>query len=438
MQEIPFPNQEIHQHYLNGYLTYEKSIERNEKQLKCLRCGNEDRRKFASHQCGRCNRECVYCRHCIMMGKVSECQPLVRWIGPPLTYQKGKDELNWDGELSYGQKQASSEVVHAIQKNEELLVWAVCGAGKTEVLFEGISVAIAAGKKVLIATPRSDVVVELMPRIKKVFPTTSVIALYGNSRDRGKDGQLVISTTHQLVRYDDAFDVIIVDEVDAFPYSFDPMLAFAVKSSAKNNASIIYLSATPDDMMKKRVNVGELRVVKIPKRYHGHPLPVPRLCWAGNWPKLIKRGKIPNVVVRWVQSILTEQKQALIFIPSVVLLTIILPIFQMINRNIVAVHAEDPQRRSKVQQFRDGKITILLTTTILERGVTVPNIAVGVFGAEEKVFTESALVQIAGRAGRSADYPDGDVVFFHYGKTKAIVKAIQHIKEMNRMGGRYQ
>lgn len=406
-----------------------------DRSLKCLRCGNTDSNKFSSHQCGRCHRECVYCRHCIMMGKISSCVPLLKWVGPPLHFPKKKDVLTWSGELSEGQRRASLEVVRAVNERKELLVWAVCGAGKTEVLFAGISKALEGGKRVLVATPRSDVVLELLPRLKEVFPTTSVVALYGNSKDRGKDGQLFISTTHQLIRYDNTFDLVIVDEVDAFPYTYDPMLAYAVKSCAKKDACIIYLSATPDEKMKKRVNSGELNVVKIPKRYHGYPLPVPRLCWLGNWQKSLKRNKLPNVIVHWLQNLFKEKKQAFLFVGTVVNLGTVLPVFQAVNNNIVGVHAQDPQRREKVQAFRRGEIPVLLTTTILERGVTVPNVSVGVFAAEHEVFTESALVQIAGRAGRSAEYPDGEVVFFHYGKTKSMIKAIQHINEMNRLGG---
>ncbi|HEY9577973.1 MAG TPA: helicase-related protein, partial [Pseudobacillus sp.] len=111
-----------------------------------------------------------------------------------------------------------------------------------------------------------------------------------------------------------------------------------------------------------------------------------------------------------------------------------LPLFQQIDSSIAAVHAEDPNRKEKVISMREKKLPLLLSTTILERGVTFPNIDVAVIGAEDDVFTESALVQIAGRAGRSADFPDGEVRFFHFGKTKAIVKAVSHIEQMNKEG----
>ena len=83
--------------------------------------------------------------------------------------------------------------------------------------------------------------------------------------------------------------------------------------------------------------------------------------------------------------------------------------------------------------MREGDLDFLITTTILERGVTFKNIDVLVIGSEEKIYTESALVQIAGRAGRSSDYPRGDVIFFHYGQSKAMKSAVHQISRMNHL-----
>ena len=111
-----------------------------------------------------------------------------------------------------------------------------------------------------------------------------------------------------------------------------------------------------------------------------------------------------------------------------------LPILRQFDPTIQSVHAEDPERKNKVQKMRTKEIPLLLTTTILERGVTFPNIDVAVVGAEDPIFTESALVQIAGRAGRSKDHPDGVVTFFHYGKTDEMIKARRQIVSMNSEG----
>lgn len=479
LQEISTPIEEIHEHYQNGIVSYHKGIVEKGGTYFCERCGNNKRHLFASHHCSRCDEECVYCRHCITMGKVSQCSPLLTWSGPPIQYEKSERCLQWQGTLSAGQQVASEKIVTAVRgidqhaltpetpsvsnteqfsiqrsihkittavkeliipseqgplskSNSKLLIWAVCGAGKTEILFEGMNKAIEQGQTVLIATPRSDVVHELTPRIKAVFPKVSVLSLFGGSEDRGKEGQLVIATTHQLLRYENHFDFVVIDEVDAFPFSYDPMLKYAAEKAAKRNATKILLTATPD---KKLQNAPDIDIVKIPKRYHSFPLPVPRSEWSGNWRKLLKKDQIPTKIIEWLQKREATNQQAFLFVPSVAVLNQLVPILKKQFHSLDGVYSEDPNRREKVQKFRNKDIQLLVTTTILERGVTVPNIAVAVYGADDDIFTESALVQISGRVGRSAEHPTGDIVFFHYGKTEAMLDAIDHIKLMNKLGG---
>lgn len=70
--------------------------------------------------------------------------------------------------------------------------------------------------------------------------------------------------------------------------------------------------------------------------------------------------------------------------------------------------------------------------------MTFPSIDVAVIGADHEVFDEAALIQIAGRAGRSADDPDGDVTFFYNVKTKAMVKARQYTELKNLEGKKFK
>ncbi|HHW36001.1 MAG TPA: DEAD/DEAH box helicase [Bacillales bacterium] len=438
LDELPFPISEIHQHYLNGYIQYHHGITTNaKKQFICQRCGNQNQHRFASFHCARCREQsCTYCRNCIMMGRVSQCTPLIIWTGPPSPKTAHSDSvLNWNGQLSPGQQIASDKVIEAIDNKQDLLVWAVCGSGKTEVLFQGIKTALQHGKQVCITIPRTDVVHELTPRLKQAFPNTTLISLYGGSEDRSKTAQLTISTTHQLLRYYKNFDVIIIDEVDAFPYSADRSLQYAVQQAKKEKSALIYLTATPNAEFKQKSKTGIIQTVTIPARYHRHPLPVPTFRWCGDWKKrLKKKHDIPPNLKSWITNQLQNNKQAFLFVPHITTLNEVVPILKKINPSIEGVHSEDPNRKQKVQAFREGTIPILVTTTILERGVTVPNTDVAVLGAEDDIFTESALVQIAGRVGRSPKYPAGEVIFFHYGKTKAMNDARMQILKMNQQG----
>lgn len=434
LDEIPFPLQQIQEHYENGYIQYHQGITLKNGQYHCPRCGNQAQHLFAAFQCARCHEKCTYCRNCVQMGRVSQCTPLLTWSGPFTQSANSKTELNWNGQLSPGQQTASNAVIQTIQSNQNLLIWAVCGSGKTEVLFQGIRFALQQEKTICITTPRTDVVLELTPRLKNAFPHTEIISLYSGSEDRSKTAPLTITTTHQLLRYYQHFDVVIIDEVDAFPYSVDPSLQYAVQQVKKEKSATIYLTATPNKAFKQKSGKGTLNTITIPARYHRHPLPVPTFHWCGHWKKhLKKRKKLPVNVTNWLLHHLENQKQAFLFVPHINILNDVVTVLKKQHTKIEGVHAEDPLRKEKVATFRAGEIPIVVTTTILERGVTVPNTDVAVLGAEDPIFTESALVQIAGRVGRSPTYPNGEVCFFHYGKTNAMIAAQKQILTMNHM-----
>src|SRR5699024_59807 len=169
--------------------------------------------------------------------------------------KKINQACTWQGKLTYAQNEASKAVEEAVLEEREQLIWAVTGAGKTEILFKGINRALSQGKRVCISTPRSDVVRELLPRIQEAFANIPVQALYGNSRDREGTAQLMITTTHQLIRFREAFDLLIIDEIDAFPYHHDKSLQFATNRAVKKVSSKIYLTATPRKNLKRKVRL---------------------------------------------------------------------------------------------------------------------------------------------------------------------------------------
>ncbi|MEC5187923.1 competence protein ComFA [Geobacillus thermodenitrificans] len=429
-EQLPFSHVDIETALHVGSLHEQPGLIKTPRGWRCVRCGNDERSWFASFPCARCGTNCCYCRKCLMMGRISSCTCLVH-VTMSLPSERYAAPLAWNGTLSAAQEEAAMEVKQAVLNRRELLVWAVCGAGKTEILFPAIAAALEEGWRVCLATPRIDVVRELAPRFRQAFPRVPLAVWYGGSEERGQIAPLVLSTTHQLLRAYRVFDVMIIDEVDAFPYSVEPMLEYAVSRARKEQSSLIYLTATPSRAWQLDVQRGKRQAAVIPARYHGHPLPVPSFEWCGNWHKRLERGRLPENVLAWVLRRLEQRKQAFLFVPHIDELEAVTRLLQRVDARIVGVHAEAPARAEYVQAFRDGSVPLLVTTTILERGVTVPNIDVAVLGAEDRIFTESALVQIAGRVGRSAAFPDGDVRFFHHGKTTEMVRAHRHIVRMN-------
>lgn len=433
LDEIPFSQEEIQAHYENGYCSYLKGIDKNARnKYMCKRCGNENQELFASFPCARCKEICTYCRNCIMMGRISECTPLITWCGPQLNQDTSDNALQWSGTLSPGQQEASDKMVSIIENKSELLIWAVCGAGKTEILFKGIEKALQKNQRVCIATPRTDVVLELAPRLQEVFPEIKVLPVFGGSEDRHHFSPLTISTTHQLFRFQQAFDLVILDEMDAFPYSVDKSLQYAVQKARKDFSTLIYLTATPDKNWQEKCRQNKIDYVTIPARFHQFPLPVPNFQWCGNWEKGLNKDKLPTPVVNWMHERVLLNKPMLLFVPKIHYMEKVKILLQSIVGSLETVHAEDPDRKEKVQKMRKKEVDLLITTTILERGVTFPNVDVAVLGAENQIFTESALVQIAGRVGRKKEFPDGTITFFHYGKTNSMVSARKQIMKSNK------
>src|SRR5699024_2074628 len=230
-----------------GYVQYHHGVIKRKGTYICQRCGNQNKALFCQYNCARCQRVCAYCRSCIMMGRVSQCTPLISWKGPEIPFVFSSP-LMWEGTLSSPQQQSSEQVVQTIKDNRSILVWCVCGAGKTEIIFAGIHDALSSGKRICIATPRTDVVLELSPRCKKVFPDIEIATLYGGTEDKHTYAPFVIATTHQLYRFVNAFDVMIVDEVDAFPYSMDATLQRAVQVARKEISATVYVTATPNKL----------------------------------------------------------------------------------------------------------------------------------------------------------------------------------------------
>ncbi|MBT2581688.1 DEAD/DEAH box helicase [Planococcus sp. ISL-109] len=423
-QAFPFSEQEL-----------QEAIQQNKAQViagitdagECRRCLERSQASIIAYYCATCNKVCRYCRTCIKMGRISSCTELVVWTAPTAK-QIGPRVFGWQGSLTFLQEKASQAISASIERGSDHLLYAVCGAGKTEILFAPIYEALQKGLRICVAAPRTDVILELAPRFHQAFPDATIHTLYGNSPEQNGYGEIILTTTHQLYRFHEAFDVLFVDEADAFPYSLDPSLERAVKKARKRNAPIIYISATPSKTLQK--NVSEHSTIF--RRYHGAPLPVPSYRALWNYERKIHRKKIPVPLKKWIEDKLQKKQPFLLFFPSVELIDQAAPLLKAIDSRIEAVHSKDPDRKEKVLRLRNGALLGLATSTILERGITIANLQVAVIGADHRVFDAAALIQIAGRVGRSAADPTGDVLFFHDGIAHQMDQARQTILSYNK------
>lgn len=392
----------------------------------CQRCGT---RVYAKLPNGK-----LYCRECIGIGRIVEGDMLVRYE-KDLDFPKQENGgLTWSGKLTNLQQHISDKLVENFTKKKNSLVHAVTGAGKTEMLFELIAKCLENGKRACIATPRIDVVNELHPRFCAAFNTIKIGKYHGREYKEPEFDQLTICTTHQLLKFYHAFDLMVIDEVDSFPYAGNSQLHFAAKNAVKETGVRMYLTATPTSDLLEEVKTGKLQILKLNRRFHGGLLPVPK-------EKLflkpfLQKNKLHPKLLNEIIAAIEQGHPLLLFVPRIEQIPIYLEILRKEERlsgiKMAGVHAADKERIEKVQKFRENKLQLLVTTTILERGVTFKHVWVIIVASDDPIYTSSSLVQIAGRVGRAADDRDGLVLFCYRKYTKNIKSAIKQIKEMNR------
>lgn len=395
--------------------------------LYCQRCGS-----FVDKRKQKLPVGAYYCRECLMMKRVRSDEPLYYFPQEPFPKQ---DVLKWQGQLTEFQEQVSQGLLEAVATKQPTLVHAVTGAGKTEMIYQVVAKVINAGGLVCLASPRIDVCLELYKRLQQDF-ACEISLLHGESEPYFRT-PLVVATTHQLLKFYRAFDLLIVDEVDAFPYVDNPVLYHAVDQCVKEEGTRIFLTATSTDELDKKVRRGDLQRLSLPRRFHGNPLIVPKPIWLSDFNQCLEKKTLSIKLKHYI----TEQRKTgfplLLFASEIKKGQAFREILQAAfpDEKIGFVASTTENRLEQVQAFRDGELTILISTTILERGVTFPKVDVFVLEANHWLFTKSSLVQIGGRVGRSMERPEGDLYFFHNGINRSIKKAIAEIKAMNKEAG---
>ncbi len=362
--------------------------------MKCERCTNDDKRYFIKF-----NDEYV-CRKCLMFKKgLSE--------NDHIYYSDNIDsEYSLSFELSAKQKELSKELLLLSKNKVDVLIYAACGSGKTEIILEMLSDALSNNLKVGIAIPRRQVVLELRERLQTYFKNLNVIAVC-EGYTKVIYGDLIVATTHQLYNYHNYFDILVIDEPDAFPFYNNELLINIAKASVKG--SVVYLSATPSTEML------QLKTLTLFQRFHNHKLDIPKVIVGFKFYlfyKLLEFIKNNNKVLLFVSSISKAKKLSKLL-------------------KYPCIHSKTNDKEVLIKQFAKGTFNVLITTTIMERGITIEGVNVCVYECDHEVFNEASLIQIAGRVGRTLNYPSGNILFLATRKSKKVLACVKSLTMMN-------
>ena len=373
----------------------------------CPICGNAD-----VNSIGYLNGK-PYCRLCISFKgeEANDTFVIPKTAQPFLSY-----------ELSYEQKVLSWKLVENYKSGIDTLVYAVCGSGKTEICLGVIKHVIEQGLRVGFAVPRRSVCVELGIRFKTIFKNNSVVMVYGGHH-RKLTGDIVCLTTHQLFRYEKYFDLLIMDEIDAFPYKGNDVLEKMFKRSIRGH--YVLLTATPSEDLIKEYRKPGKALLKLFARFHHHFLPVPKIVEGNDI-------KIHYKLIMIMRGFLNKEKQVFVFVPTIDLSIKIAMFLKLFFHKGTYINSKVKYPEKIIEDFKNKKYKYLVTTAVLERGVTIKDLQVIIYRADNAIYDSASLIQISGRVGRKKDAPEGEVIFIAKKKAKHMERAISEIESANK------
>jgi len=377
--------------------------------------------------CNRCLGHNIYkdsrgqyhCLDCFQYGEVNDTMTLYRF---KRDIKEIRHSISMAYELSDLQEKGSKYLLDCYNKRESGFLQAVCGAGKTEMTYNTILKALNNQEKVCFVIPRVEVLKELSVRFKKAFPKTHISVLYEGNKHY-EESEFLLSTPQQLIYFYREFDLVIMDEVDAFPYSGNMFLERLVQKSLKSKGIILYMSATYSKDFEKTLK--NINTFLIPSRYHNKPMVIPKFIRIKNSNSLMKKLKL------YLDNNQIDNKQTLVFVPTIEIGLNLNKKMIDLNYKSNFISSKTKYKHEVINQFKNKEINFLVTTTILERGVTFPDIDVFVLYADHKVFNKKTLIQVSGRVGRDKLHPTGLLIFFSEYLTKAMKLTKNELIYMN-------
>lgn len=378
--------------------------------MKCERCGNENPIYFYQ------DNDTWYCRKCIQFGRLNvgdAPQNKMKYV-----CKKHRIQPKLSFELTPHQKQASLQLLNYFKEGKDCLVYACCGAGKTEITYEVLTYALNQGLKVGFAISRRQVVLEIASRLQNVFKRLKVVPVC-EGHTQIVDGDLIVCTMHQLYRYHQTFDLLIMDEVDAFPFKENELLETIAQHACKGNR--IYLTATPSAEMMKQVENDQLKMIQLFVRPHGHPLVIPQIQKMPIFMQLISLMKL-----------MMQQRNhpLLIFVPTIKDAQILNFFFKLFFP-CDALTSKSANKEEIIERLKRKELSFIFATTVLERGITIEGVDIVVYQSNHPVFDEASLIQIIGRVGRSKDCPTGSGIFLCTRVNDAMKQCVSSLRIMN-------
>ncbi len=319
-------------------------------------------------------------------------------------------------ELTNAQKHVLQEIVSDMTSDRQMnrLLQGDVGSGKTIVTVFALLLALENGFQAVLMAPTEILAEQHFKSISAFLQNQQniKIALLKGGNYKGKqlvkeqiqNGEIdIIIGTHALIQKDVNFKkvgIVAIDEQHRFGVEQRAIL------SQKNNApDLMYLSATPIPRSLALTVYGDLDI-SILDELPPNRKPI-KTVWRGASKKHIVyeeiRTELQNGRQVYIVCPLVEESEKMDLLDAETLFnSISTEIFPEFKSAILHGRMKAIEKDEIMQSFKDKKIDILVSTTVIEVGIDVSNATVMIVEHAER-FGLSQLHQLRGRVGRGKE-----------------------------------
>lgn len=313
-------------------------------------------------------------------------------------------------EFTAGQKNAVDEIfesVHGPHKMNRLLQGDV-GSGKTAVALAGIYMAVKSGYQAAMIAPTEVLARQNAALIRKYFPEYRAEALTGSTPAAEKrsikkalvSGEIsIVCGTHAVIQKDVAFKnlaFVVCDEQHRFGVAQRASL-----TDKGDGCDVLIMSATPIPRTLSLIFYGDLDITTIKDkpaaRQEISTSVIPERKYADMYKYVAEQAKLGNKTYFVCPKIEGDEEGTVMSVTE---------LYEQLKTKLTGVRIalmhgkmKDKQKNEIMQAFRSGEYDCLVSTTVIEVGVDVPDATIMIIYNAER-FGLSQLHQLRGRVGR--------------------------------------
>ncbi len=316
-------------------------------------------------------------------------------------------------EFTEGQKKAVNEIYADLTgaKSMNRLLQGDVGSGKTAVALCAIYIAVKSGYQAVMLAPTEILAEQNFKIIQRIFPDYESVFLSGSTKAQEKreikksikEGRAkIVVGTHAVIQGDVEFynlSMCVCDEQHRF--GVEQRSSLVAKGIIPD---VLVMSATPIPRTLSLIFYGDLDVTEITDKPKNR-LPVATF--------VVPERKYEGML-KFVEQTVKDGKQVFCVCPKIEgddegTIMSVTELFEELSRSLNGVKVallhgkmKEAEKAQIMQDFKDKKSHLLVSTTVVEVGIDVPNATVMIIYNAER-FGLSQLHQLRGRVGRGGD-----------------------------------